>query len=138
MRNIQAAAQAAGIDDFITSLPSGYLTEIGDGGVGLSGGQAQRLVIARALVRRPQILILDEATSALDPTSAEVIRQTVKKLVKAKLGLTVVIITHAREMMQIADQVVMLDQGCLVERGEYGKLVGRDGGRLRALVEECM
>lgn len=138
MRNVHAAAQAAGIDDFITSLPSGYLTEIGDGGVGLSGGQAQRLVIARALVRRPQILVLDEATSALDPTSTEVIRQTVSKLVKARLGLTVVIITHAREMMEIADQVVVLEQGCLVEHGGYGVLVRRDGGRLRALVEECM
>lgn len=126
------------MDEFITSLPSGYLTEIGDGGVGLSGGQAQRLVIARALVRRPQILILDEATSALDPASTDVIRQTVRKLVKARLGLTVVIITHAREMMEIADQVVVLEEGCLVEQGRYGELVGREGGKLRALVEECM
>lgn len=138
MHNICAAAQAAGIDDFIYSLPQGYTTIIGDGGVGLSGGQAQRLVIARALVRRPQILILDEATSSLDPNSAEVIRQTVRRLVSAQTGLTVVIITHAREMMEIADQVVVLEQGCLVERGRYRDLVGRSGGRLRAMVRDCL
>ena len=138
MNNVCAAAQAAGIDEFITSLPHGYLTTIGDGGVGLSGGQAQQLVIARALVRRPQILILDEATSSLDPNSAEVIRQTVTRLVAAQTGLTVIIITHAREMMEIADKVVVIDQGCIIEQGVYGDLVRRSGGKLRALVEECM
>lgn len=136
MHNIRAAAQAAGIDDFISSLPTGYQTMVGDGGVGLSGGQAQRVVIARALVRRPQILILDEATSALDAESAEVIRQTVKKLVASRQDLTVIIISHAKEMMEIADNIIMMEQGSVVEQGPYQELVGRPNGKLRALMED--
>lgn len=135
LRNIRAAAKAAGIDDFVSSLPKGYLTIIGDGGVGLSGGQAQRVVIARALIRRPQVLILDEATSSLDPTNAAVIRETVQRLVSAQLGLTVIIITHAREMMEIADSIVVLEQGRVVETGSYQSLVTRPGGSLRTLVD---
>ncbi|GIC91035.1 uncharacterized protein Aud_007476 [Aspergillus udagawae] len=134
--SVRAAAQAAGIDDFIVSLPSGYSTAIGDGGVGLSGGQAQRLVIARAVVRRPQMLILDEATSNLDPESAKVIRQTVQRLVSARSGLTVIIITHSREMMEIADNIVVLQQGSIVEQGPYDVLARRRGGKLKALIED--
>ncbi|KAK9644393.1 ATP-dependent permease [Aspergillus fumigatus] len=136
LHNVRTAAQAAGIDDFIVSLPDGYSTIIGDGGVGLSGGQAQRLAIARALVRRPQVLILDEATSSLDPESAKVIRQTVQRLVSARLGLTVIIITHAREMMEIADNIVVLQQGSIVEQGPYEVLARRRGGKLKALIDD--
>ncbi|OJJ40957.1 hypothetical protein ASPWEDRAFT_100010 [Aspergillus wentii DTO 134E9] len=136
LHNVRAAAKAAGIDEFISSLPSGYSTLIGDGGVGLSGGQAQRVVIARALVRRPQILILDEATSSLDRGSAEVIRQTVQKLVAAQLGLTVIIITHAREMMEISDNVIVMEEGAVIEEGGYYELLKRPGGALRALIED--
>ncbi|RHZ60109.1 ABC transporter ATP-binding protein [Aspergillus thermomutatus] len=136
LHRVRAAAQAAGIDDFIVSLPNGYSTAIGDGGVGLSGGQAQRLVIARALVRRPQVLILDEATSSLDPESAKVIRQTVQRLVLARSGLTVMIITHAREMMEIADNIVVLQQGYIVEQGPYDVLARRPHGKLKALIED--
>lgn len=78
--SIESAARAAGIHEFITTLPQGYDTQIGDGGIGISGGQAQRIVVARALVRKPRILILDEATSALDRESAEQIRETVRQL----------------------------------------------------------
>jgi ATP-binding cassette subfamily B (MDR/TAP) protein 1 len=133
--NVRAAARAAGIDEFISSLPKGYETVIGDGGIGLSCGQAQRVVIARALVRNPQILVLDEATSALDPDSAELIRQTVRGLVKARSGLTVIIITHAKEMMEIADNVVVLQDGKIVEEGAYKTLIKRVGGKLRAVVD---
>lgn len=139
MSNITAAAHSAGIDDFIDSLPSGYQTVIGDGGVGLSGGQAQRLVIARALVRRPQILILDEATSSLDRTSAELIRQTIVRLTRTSpAALTVLLITHASEMMEIADRVVVLEHGRVVEQGAYRDLMGRLGGKLRSLVQESL
>ncbi|KAK6813308.1 hypothetical protein RU639_011019 [Aspergillus parasiticus] len=131
-RNVRDAAKAAGIDEFVSSLPQGYSTVIGDGGVGLSGGQAQRVVIARALVRRPRILILDEATSALDPASAEIIRHTVQKLVASQVGLTVVIITHANEMMAIADNVVVLEQGRVVDSGPYKTLAKRP--HLQALI----
>lgn len=134
--SVSAAAKAAGIDDFISSLPRGYHTAIGEGGVGLSGGQAQRVVIARALMRQPQILILDEATSALDPSSAELIKQTVQELVAVRRHeLTVIIITHAKEMMEIADKIVVLEQGSVVEEGPYRVLAGRVRGKLRMMLE---
>ncbi|KAL2814262.1 P-loop containing nucleoside triphosphate hydrolase protein [Aspergillus granulosus] len=135
--NVRTAAQAAGIDEFLSSLPNGYQTIIGDGGVGLSGGQAQRVVIARALVKEPQVLILDEATSALDPGSVETVRRTVRGLVEAREGLTVLIITHAREMMEIADNVFMIEEGRVVETGPYRVLARRRNGKLRALIGEA-
>lgn len=133
---IRAAAQAAGIHDFIMSLPRSYFTVIGDGGIGLSGGQKQRVVIARALFRQPQVLILDEATSSLDPEGAEVVRQTVKQLVSERRGLTVIIITHSKEMIEIADHVVVLDQGVVVEDGPYCVLSQRVGGKLHELIND--
>lgn len=135
MHSINTAARAAGIDDFISSLPRGYYTAVGEGGIGLSGGQAQRIVIARALVRQPQILVLDEATSSLDPSSAELIRQTVQELVAVRRELTVIIITHAKEMMEIADNIVVLEQGSVVEEGPFRVLAGRTRGKLRMLLE---
>ncbi|KAJ5615946.1 hypothetical protein N7537_001060 [Penicillium hordei] len=134
--SVRAAAQGAGIDDFISSLPQGYNTVIGDGGVGLSGGQKQRVVIARALLRQPQILILDEATSSLDPVGAEIVRQTVQQLVAVRRGLTVIIITHSKEMIEIANHVVVLDQGAVVEDGPYQALAKMEGGKLNALISD--
>ncbi|CAG8233759.1 unnamed protein product [Penicillium nalgiovense] len=134
--SVRTAAQGAGIDDFISSLPRGYNTVIGDGGVGLSGGQKQRVVIARALLRQPQILILDEATSSLDPAGAEIVRQTVQQLVAMHQGLTVIIITHAKEMIEVANHVVVLDQGAVVEEGPYHALAKMNGGKLNALLSD--
>lgn len=135
MKNVEAAAEAAGIAEFICSLPEGYSTVVGEGGLSLSGGQIQRLVIARALVRHPRVLILDEATSNLDAESAAVIRQTVQKLrTSSRQSLTVILITHAVEMMQIADSVVVVDQGRVVEQGRYQTLLGRANGRLRDML----
>lgn len=136
IHSVRTAAEAAGIDDFISSLPNGYSTVIGDGGVGLSGGQKQRVVIARALLRQPQILILDEATSSLDPAGAEVVRQTVQRLVAERGDLTVILITHAKEMIEIADHVVVLDQGFVVEDGPYDLLIERVGGKLNELLSD--
>ncbi|KAJ5610629.1 hypothetical protein N7510_007348 [Penicillium lagena] len=133
-QSVRAAAHAAGIDDFISSLPCGYYTVVGDGGIGLSGGQKQRIVIARALLRQPQILILDEATSSLDPAAAEIVRQTVKRLVSGRHSLTVIIITHSKEMIEIADHVVVLDRGVVVEDGPYRALANRAGRKLHTLM----
>ncbi|KAI9816023.1 MAG: hypothetical protein M1827_002015 [Pycnora praestabilis] len=133
--NVRAAAQAAGIDDFITSLPRGYYTPVGEGGMGLSGGQAQRLAVARALVRRPKVLILDEATSALDMESAEVVRKSVRSLVgrEGGTGMTVLIITHSREMMMVAENIVVLDRGRVVEEGSFDDLMRKRGEFARLL-----
>ncbi|KAJ5090795.1 hypothetical protein N7532_009479 [Penicillium argentinense] len=134
--HVRAAAGAAGIDDFISSLPMGYETVVGDGGIGLSDGQKQRLVIARALIRQPQILILDEATSSLDPAGARIVRRTIRRLVAARKNLTVLIITHAKEMIEIADHVVVLDQGVVVEDGSYQELAHHAGGKLYELIHD--
>ncbi|GAB7355384.1 hypothetical protein MBLNU459_g5905t1 [Dothideomycetes sp. NU459] len=129
---VRRAAAAAGLDTFIMSLPLGYGTRVGDGGVGLSGGQAQRLAIARALVRDPAVLILDESTSALDGESAALVRETVLELVsrrrhRGRRMLTVLIITHDEKFMACADRVVMLDRGSVVETGGYEELLARRG-----------
>jgi ATP-binding cassette subfamily B (MDR/TAP) protein 1 len=128
--SIADAARAAGIHNFIASLPSGYATLIGEGGLGLSGGQAQRIAIARALVRQPSVLILDEATSALDVESANLVRDTLRTLLESRVEgreMTVIIITHSREQMEIAERIVVLDQGCVVEEGEFEELLEANG-----------
>ncbi len=128
MDSITTAARQAGIHDFIVSLPLGYGTPVGDGGLGLSGGQAQRIAVARALVRRPAVLILDEATSALDVESANLVRETIARLVKdPSLPMTVIIITHSRDMMEIAEHIVILDHGQIAEEGSFEELLAQDG-----------
>ncbi|KAI0204360.1 P-loop containing nucleoside triphosphate hydrolase protein [Astrocystis sublimbata] len=144
--NIEQAARDAGIHDFIYSLPDGYNTMVGDGGQALSGGQTQRLCIARALARRPRILVLDEPTSALDAESADGIRRTIQRLLEqdparqsrrnysADTGmqesiepLCVIMITHSQDMMRIVDRIVVLDLGRVVESGTYAELSHKQG-----------
>lgn len=132
---IEHAAKVVGIHDFITSLPQGYQTLIGEGGTGLSGGQAQRIAIARAVARQPMLLILDEATSALDLENARGIRDLVKRLTSERVG--VLMITHDREMMAACEDVVVLKGGRVSERGNFDDLRQKHGGELRRLLGEA-
>ncbi len=106
--DIEQALRAAGAWDFVSALPGGMDASVGERGGKLSGGQRQRVVIARALVRKPQLLILDEATSALDGESAEAVRQTLQQL---RGSLTILAITHQELLVDIADRVYRLDNG---------------------------
>jgi ATP-binding cassette, subfamily B (MDR/TAP), member 1 len=133
------AAKDAGMHEFISSLPHAYQTVIGGGGQGLSGGQAQRIAIARALVRRPKLLILDEPTSALDAVSAELVRATINKLMKkhgrrsTEGGMAVLIIAHAVEMMRICEKIVVLEDGQIVEVGSFEELKKKEGAFARLI-----
>lgn len=131
----QRAAEQAGIHSFIMSLDAGYETIIGDGGMGISGGQAQRIAIARALVRRPKVLILDEPTSALDGENAEGVRSVVRVLVRE--GMAVVVVSHAVEMMRLANWVVVIAEGRMVEEGEFDHLCTKKGALAKLIgIEE--
>ncbi|KAI1074832.1 P-loop containing nucleoside triphosphate hydrolase protein [Whalleya microplaca] len=145
VENLERAAKEAGIHHFVHSLAAGYDTVVGDGGQTLSGGQAQRVCIARALARRPMILVLDEPTSALDAESAEGVRITLEALMQSargshngsnfgtpnmrhrQQGLSVIVVTHSQEMMRMADRIVVVDQGRVVETGAYDELYARKG-----------
>ncbi|PHH80618.1 hypothetical protein CDD80_621 [Ophiocordyceps camponoti-rufipedis] len=106
---LEASSRAVALHAFIASLPRGYATPVGDGGQTLSGGQAQRLAIARALVRRPRLLVADEPTSALDAYSARAVRRALRDA--AREGGAIVVATHCPEMMRAADRVVVLGRG---------------------------
>eukprot|EP01012_Entosiphon_sulcatum_P022878 TRINITY_DN27859_c0_g1_i1.p1 TRINITY_DN27859_c0_g1~~TRINITY_DN27859_c0_g1_i1.p1 ORF type:complete len:602 (-),score=83.74 TRINITY_DN27859_c0_g1_i1:23-1828(-) len=122
------AAMLAGIHDTIAQLPKGYSTRLGtvDPDTALSGGQAQRLALARALVRRPQLLLLDEATEALDPITEEAIMSDIARIVRDG-DTTVVAVTHRLHTTRDADQILVLDNGVVHERGTFSQLMQRDG-----------
>ncbi|KKY15702.1 putative abc a-pheromone efflux pump [Phaeomoniella chlamydospora] len=159
--SIELAARLSGIHDFILTLPHGYETVVSHGDtntesagsdtIGLSGGQAQRIAIARALVRKPRVLILDEATSALDSVSAGLIRDSIRSLLdpvqhpnhpqhtnrhdpEAPKPLAVILITHSREMMKLADNIVVMKDGTCVEQGKWRALKDRRGGELNRIL----
>lgn len=131
---IEAAASAAGIDTFISSLPRGFDTVLGDGGASLSGGQTQRVAIARALLRQPQVLILDEATSALDGMNAALVMGSIARILQSDRQLTVIIVTHSAEMMRLTDRVIVLEEGTVVEEGRFEVLMARRGNLAKLLV----
>ncbi|MDQ4099964.1 MAG: ATP-binding cassette domain-containing protein, partial [Chloroflexota bacterium] len=131
---IEAAAQAAQIDTWVAALPAGYHTVLGERGVRMSGGQRQRLAIARALLRNPAILVLDEATSSLDPRTETEIQET---LAAVGRGRTVISITHRLPAVVTADHIFVVDGGRLVEQGHHAALV-KAGGLYQHLYEEQM
>jgi subfamily B ATP-binding cassette protein HlyB/CyaB len=129
LERVIGAAALAGAHEFILELPYAYDTIIGERGASLSGGQSQRIAIARALITNPRILILDEATSALDYESERIIQQNMRRIAA---GRTVIVIAHRLSTVRGADRIVTIDRGRLVEDGTHEDLV-RLGGRYAQL-----
>jgi ABC-type multidrug transport system fused ATPase/permease subunit len=120
------AARIACADEFIRELPNGYDTIIGDRGTQISGGQRQRLSLARALIRNAEILILDEATSALDAVTERALQQALKSTNHER---TTIVVAHRLSMIQAADHCIVLEEGRLIEEGSPRFLL-RSGGAL--------
>jgi ABC-type multidrug transport system fused ATPase/permease subunit len=119
-----AAARRAHADEFIRTREGGYDAPIGERGGGFSGGQRQRLAIARALLRDPKLLILDEATSSLDAESEGLVQDALNELMK---GRTTLIIAHRFSTIMHADRILVLEQGRVVEEGNHQELLARKG-----------
>ncbi|MDR1329175.1 MAG: ABC transporter ATP-binding protein/permease [Oscillospiraceae bacterium] len=126
---IIAAAKKARCHDFIEALPDGYDTVVGEGGSTLSGGEKQRISIARAILKDAPIVLLDEATASVDPDNEKYIQEAINELVRDK---TLIIIAHRLSTIKRADQILVIDDGRIVERGRHDELLAK-GGQYRAL-----
>src|SRR5204863_809594 len=127
---IEDAARAAQIHDLIASLPEGYDTPVGERGYRFSGGEKQRIAIARTILRNPPVLILDEATSALDNETERAVQQALDELSR---GRTTIAIAHRLSTIRASDQTLVLDSGRIVERGTHEQLL-ENGGRYLAML----
>ena len=124
MEEIMEAAKAAACHDFIMALPDGYQTVVGEGGSTLSGGEKQRISIARALLKDAPIVLLDEATASLDPENEVLIQQAISALVAEK---TVIVIAHRLQSIMSADNIIVLEDGWVAESGTHEQLLARGG-----------
>ncbi len=131
-RELQVAARMAAIHDRIRELPEGYDTIVGERGFKLSGGEKQRVALARVLLKDPRILVLDEATSALDTVSERLIQAAIERAMK---GRTTIAIAHRLSTILRADQILVFDRGKIIERGRHDELLAH-GGLYRQLYEE--
>jgi ATP-binding cassette subfamily B protein len=129
-QEIEDAARAAQIHELISSLPDGYDTPVGERGYRFSGGEKQRIAIARTILRNPPVLVLDEATSALDTETERAVQQALDELSR---GRTTIAIAHRLSTIRDADQILVLDHGQIVERGTHEELL-QLGGRYVALL----
>jgi len=118
------AAKAAHCHEFIEGLPDGYNTVIGEGGATLSGGEKQRISIARAILKDAPVVILDEATAYVDPENEILIQKAINSLVKSK---TLVVIAHRLSTIAAADQILVIDDGKVTEQGKHAELVSNGG-----------
>jgi ATP-binding cassette subfamily B protein len=123
-KDIIEACKTANIHDFIVSLPEGYDTVVGDRGIKLSGGEKQRISIARTLLKNPKIVIFDEATSALDSNSENLIQQAIEPLLKSRTSL---VIAHRLSTIISADVIYVIKDGSVVERGTHAELLQAGG-----------
>ena len=121
---IEAAAKAANAHKFISQMPDGYNTLIGERGMKLSGGEKQRIAIARAMLKNPPILVLDEATSALDSESEKLVQEAIENLMKNR---TVILIAHRLSTVRNADKIVVIDKGTIAETGTHDELLNKNG-----------
>ncbi len=123
-QDIITAAKIADAHDFITSMPQQYQTIIGDRGMNLSGGQRQKISIARAILNNPPILVFDEATSSLDSQSEISVQKAIEKITKDK---TTIIIAHKLKTVQDADRILVLSKGKIMEEGNHQTLMALKG-----------
>ena len=121
---VAAAAKAACCDDFIESLPDGYDTVIGEGGASLSGGEKQRISIARAMLKNAPIVLLDEATANVDPENEDRLQKAIEALTRDK---TIILIAHRLKTIRNADQILVVDKGQIVQRGTHEELAAQEG-----------
>jgi ATP-binding cassette subfamily B protein len=121
---VERAARLARIHDFVTALPEGYETRVGERGLKLSGGEKQRVAIARTILKDPPILLLDEATSALDTRTEKEIQASLDEVAR---GRTTLVIAHRLSTVVDADEILVLEQGRIVERGRHADLIARGG-----------
>jgi ABC-type multidrug transport system, ATPase and permease components len=123
-QEVATAAQAARCHEFIMALPNGYDTVIGEGGSTLSGGEKQRISIARAMLKNAPIVILDEATASVDPENEHLIQQAISNLANGK---TIIIIAHRLATIENADQILVIDDGQITQQGTHNELIEQDG-----------
>ena len=125
------AARRARCHEFIEQLPQGYETVLGEGGATVSGGEKQRISIARALLKDAPVILLDEATASVDPENEQELQAAIEELTAEK---TVVMIAHRLKTVRNADQIVVMDEGRIAQRGTHEELM-REGGLYRRFVE---